>query len=170
MRALPPGGGGLENVASRVRDRPSPSYLNAAGFEKVLHDGFQRSSPEASEGNPGKRPITAPVVEATGDVFVPPHLEPAAKACIEVILASMPPGTYAGSDTFLLAAFATAWSLHRKAVVEIGKPDFEHVVKSARGGRQLNPWLRVLSTVSTSPVRPVVPLTVSIGSSASIFR
>jgi phage terminase small subunit len=97
------------------------------------------------EGNPGKRPITAPVVEATGDVFVPPHLEPAAKACIEVILASMPPGTYAGSDTFLLAAFATAWSLHRQAVMEIGKPDFEHVVKSARGGRQLNPWLRVLS-------------------------
>ena len=97
------------------------------------------------EGNPGKRPITAPVVEASGDVFVPSHLDQAAKECVEVIQASMPPSVYAEADSFLLAAFATAWSLHRQAVMEIGKPDFEHVVKSARGGRQLNPWLRVLN-------------------------
>ena len=49
------------------------------------------------------------------------------------------------SDSFLLAAFATAWSLHRQAVMEIGKPDFEQVVKSARGGRQLSPWLRIVN-------------------------
>ena len=97
------------------------------------------------EGNPGKRPITAPVIEAWGDVFVPSHLDPAAKDCVEVLQESMPPSVYAESDNFLFTAFATAWSLHRTAVLEIGKPDFEHVVKSARGGRQLNPWLRILN-------------------------
>jgi phage terminase small subunit len=29
--------------------------------------------------------------------------------------------------------------------MEVGKPDFEHVVKSSRGGRQVNPWLRILN-------------------------
>jgi len=97
------------------------------------------------QGNPSKRPITAPVVEAFGDVFIPSHLDRAAQECMEAIRASMPPGVYSQADTFMLAAFATAWSLHRWAVMEIGKPDFEHVVKSARGVRQLNPWLRVLN-------------------------
>jgi phage terminase small subunit len=64
---------------------------------------------------------------------------------MEVIRASMPPDVYASCDSLLLAAFATAWSLHRQAVMEIGKPDFEYVVKRARGGRQPNPWLRVLN-------------------------
>jgi P27 family predicted phage terminase small subunit len=85
------------------------------------------------------------VVEALGDVFVPSHLDQAAKECVEVIQKAMPPSVYAGADSFLLAAFATAWSLHRQAVMEIGKPDFEHVVKSARGGRQVNPWLRIVN-------------------------
>ena len=85
------------------------------------------------------------MVEASGDVFVPSHLDPAAKECVEVIQESMPPSVYAGADSFLLAAFATAWSLHRQAVMEIGKTDFDHVVKSARGGRQLNPWLRIVN-------------------------
>jgi phage terminase small subunit len=57
----------------------------------------------------------------------------------------MPPGVYAASDSFLLAAFATAWSLHCRAVEEIRKAQLEYVVKSVRGGRQLNPWFRVLN-------------------------
>jgi phage terminase small subunit len=97
------------------------------------------------EGNPGKRPISNPVVDASADVFVPTHLDSAATQCIEAIRASMPPGVYSQADTFMLAAFATAWSLHRRAIMEIGKPDFEHVVKSARGGRQVNPWLRIVN-------------------------
>jgi phage terminase small subunit len=97
------------------------------------------------EGNPGKRPISNPVVDASADVFVPTHLDSAATQCIEAIRASMPPGVYSQADTFMLAAFATAWSLHRRAIMEIGKPDFEHVVKSARGGSQMNPWLRILN-------------------------
>ena len=55
----------------------------------------------------------------------------------------MPPGLYAGSDHFLLAAFATAWSLHLPAVMEIRTANFQHIVKSARGGRQVNPRLRI---------------------------
>ena len=43
--------------------------------------------------------------------------------------------------TAFCCAFAMAWSRHRRAVIEIGKPEFEHVVAGAPGGRQLSPWL-----------------------------
>ena len=35
--------------------------------------------------------------------------------------------------------------IHRRASVEVGRPAFQHVVRSARGGGQVNPWLGVLN-------------------------
>lgn len=96
------------------------------------------------EGNPGKRPIVDSGIEASGDVFVPEHLPDDAEGCIEVVRQSMPPKVYAALDSFTLAAFATAWAIHKRATHEINNPGFQWVVASARGGEQPNAWLRIL--------------------------
>jgi phage terminase small subunit len=62
-----------------------------------------------------------------------------------VIRSSLPPKVYAAADTFLLSAFATAWALHKRAAHEVAAPDFEGVVRSVRGGRQPNPWIRIMN-------------------------
>jgi phage terminase small subunit len=98
------------------------------------------------DGNPGKRPVEEFGIEAQGEPFVPEHLDDDAQGCIEVIKRSMPPRVYSALDSFILAAFATAWSLHKRAVGEINKPGFVWIVKSARGGDQPNGWLRVLNS------------------------
>jgi hypothetical protein len=51
------------------------------------------------EGNPGKRPLDLPEVEASGAPFIPEHLPGDARGCIEVIQKSMPLSVYSGLDT-----------------------------------------------------------------------
>lgn len=97
------------------------------------------------EGNPGKRRIDrSGEVKGEGVIFVPDHLADDAKACIEVIRSSMPPGTYAKVDSFALSAFASAWALHKEAVKQIADPEFEHIVSTAQGGQVANPWISIL--------------------------
>jgi hypothetical protein len=76
------------------------------------------------EGNRGKRPLPPPGVEASGRPFIPEHLSEDARRCIEVITGSMPFVVYSALDTFLLSAFATAWTIHEIAAAEIAKKDF----------------------------------------------
>lgn len=98
------------------------------------------------EGNPGKRSIAEDLgVEALGDVFVPEHLHDDAQGCIEVIRSSMPPKTYAALDSFALAAFSTAWALHKRAAHEIGNPEFPHLVTNGAGSLAKNPWIDILN-------------------------
>ena len=100
---------------------------------------------EKLEGNPGKRPIAEPAVAAGGEPFVPEHLPDDAQACIEVIRRSMPPKVYSTLDSFALAAFATAWAVHKRAAYKINNPDFAWTVVSARGGEHPSPWIRILN-------------------------
>lgn len=96
------------------------------------------------EGNPGKREVVDSGIDALGEPFAPEHLTDEARACVEVIKASMPPTVFSALDSYTLSAFATAWSVHKKAALEISNPDFKWVVSSARGGDQPNAWLRIL--------------------------
>lgn len=101
------------------------------------------------DGYPSKSspPLPDFGVEAVGDVFVPDHLHEDAQSCIEVIKSSMPPGVYAKIDSYLLAAFAAAWALHKQAAHAISSPDFEHVVVNKRtGSEQPNAWIKILNT------------------------
>src|SRR5215213_8013752 len=70
-------------------------------------------------GNPGKRPIHDCSVEMQGAAFIPEHLSDDARGCMDMIFASLPPRTYSACDTFLLAAFATAWSIHKQACIAL---------------------------------------------------
>lgn len=108
--------------------------------------GRRKNLPQVArlEGNPGKRPVIDDFVEAFGEPFVPEHLCDDAQGCLEVIKRSMPPKVYSALDSFLLAAFAKAWAVHKEAAHKIAAPDFEWIVTSQRGQLQPNPWLRVL--------------------------
>ncbi len=112
--------------------------------------GPRKKLPELDrlDGRPSKRdPLPDFGVEAVGDAFVPDHLHEDAQACIEIIKASMPRGVYAKVDSFLLAAFAAAWALHKQAAHEISAPDFDHVVENKRtGAQQPNAWIKILNT------------------------
>jgi P27 family predicted phage terminase small subunit len=95
------------------------------------------------EGNPGKRPIAAGV-EGLGAPFIPEHLSEDARGCVEVVRTSMPHHIYCALDSFLLAAFATAWAVHKRAAHEIANPGFKFVI-DGKCSRVQNPWLRVMN-------------------------
>ncbi|WP_246504705.1 P27 family phage terminase small subunit [Microvirga antarctica] len=99
---------------------------------------------EKIEGNPGKRVIIETGIVAEGDVFISSHLHEDAQACIEIIKSSMPPKTYAKVDSFALAAFATAWAIHKRAAHEMSNPDFEWLVVNGAGSLAKNPWFEYL--------------------------
>ena len=103
---------------------------------------------ETLEGNPGKRPVAEPTVIATGEAFVPDHINDDAKACIETIKASMPPGVYAMLDGFMLTGFAVAWAWHKKAVemLEVVAPTEE----TTSGRSYQSPWLTILNQQAAS--------------------
>lgn len=98
------------------------------------------------DGNPGKRVIEESGIEALGEPFVPEHLADDARGCIEVIKQSMPSGIYSALDSFILAAFGTAWALHKLAAHKINDPDFEHVYEVGDNGAEAqSPWLGILN-------------------------
>lgn len=85
-------------------------------------------------------------VQAMGEVFTSPHLADDAKACIEIVKRSMPPKLYREIDSFQMAAFATAWAIHKRCVEEINKPDFEFVITRDNGMQTQSSWLVILTT------------------------
>jgi phage terminase small subunit len=102
---------------------------------------------KALEGNPGKRAIEEFGIEAQGEPFVPEHLSDDAQGCIEVIRRSMPPRVYSALDSFLLAAFAHAWFVHKVAVGEINQTGFTWVVTNKRtGAESMSPWLKIANS------------------------
>lgn len=105
---------------------------------------------EALEGFPGKRIIEESGIEALGEPFIAEHLSDDARGCIEVVKASMPSSVYSALDSFLLAAFATSWSLHKLATHRINDPNFDHVVSVGENGALAqNPWLSILNKQAT---------------------
>jgi phage terminase small subunit len=100
---------------------------------------------EIMEGKPGKRAVVDLGVEGLGEIFVPDHLPDDAVGCIEVVKISMPPGVYSRLDSFLLSAFAMAWSEHKHATHIIAAPDFKRVIHNSVGNLVVNPWLKHLN-------------------------
>lgn len=97
------------------------------------------------DGNPSNRELPDFGVEAIGDVFIPEHLDEDAQACIEIVKSSMPPKVYAKVDSFLLSAFATAWSVHKRAAHEVAAPEFAWTKTNGAGTLYANPWIGVLN-------------------------
>jgi len=50
-----------------------------------------------------------------------------------VIKQSMPSHIYSPLHSFILAAFGTAWAIHKKAALAISDPNFKWIDKSKRG-------------------------------------
>jgi phage terminase small subunit len=91
------------------------------------------------EGNRSRTPIEDYGIEISGVPFVPEHLADDARGCMEVVIRSMPPKVYGTVDTFVLAAFAEAWALHKHATHVIAAPRFKHVLEITR----INPWIKI---------------------------
>jgi P27 family predicted phage terminase small subunit len=66
-----------------------------------------------------------------------------ARGCIDIIKQSIPSNVYSTLDSFLLSAFAMAWTTHKRAAHEIGAPGFQWMTASKRGGPQASPWIRI---------------------------
>lgn len=96
---------------------------------------------QALKGNPGKRKKRAPSLKAKGDVYIPNYLDEDAKQCFEMIVAAMPPGTYAVTDTGGIAVYASAWSDHKRAT-EALKTEAA-IVPGSTGNPTVNPWFKI---------------------------
>jgi phage terminase small subunit len=58
----------------------------------------------------------------------------------------MPSSVYSALDSFLLAAFGTAWALHKLAAHKINDPAFKHVISVGENGAEAqSPWLAILN-------------------------
>src|SRR5258708_16447703 len=95
------------------------------------------------DGNPSRRLIEESGIEALGAPFIPEHLSDDARGCIEVIKANMPPNIYSALDSFVLAAFGTAWAIHKKATLVISDPNFQWIEKSKRGAGVESAWVKI---------------------------
>src|SRR5690606_33938385 len=96
---------------------------------------------QALKGNPGKRKKRPPSVKASGDVYIPNYLDDDARQCFEMIVASMPPGPYAATDTGGIAADATASSGHDRATEALKTEPAP--VPGSTGSRTVNPWFKI---------------------------
>jgi P27 family predicted phage terminase small subunit len=107
--------------------------------------GRPRKHPELKrlDGNPGKRPFDDLLIVADGEPTAPEHLSEDGTACFEMIVRSMPPSVYATADTFMLAAFAEAWSMHKRATLALQAQPL--VLRFANGQEYQNPWLTILN-------------------------
>lgn len=98
---------------------------------------------QALKGNPGKRKKRPSSIRPSGDVYIPNYLEGDARDCFEMIVAAMPPSTYASTDVGGIAVYATAWADHKRATEALKTEP--PLVPSARGGLVANPWFRIRS-------------------------
>lgn len=112
---------------------------------KVMARGRPQKNPAQRrlDGNPGHRPIIEPCIIGIGSPSIPDHLSDDAKTCMRQIVATMPPGTYTASDTYLLAAFGMAWATHRRASEALRVEPL--LVNGRRGNAVPSPWLRILN-------------------------
>lgn len=96
---------------------------------------------QALKGNPGKRKKRAPSVKPVGDVFIPNYLTGDARECFEMIVAAMPPGTYATTDTGGVAVYAEAWADHKKATEALATSPA--LVPGSTGNLTQSPWFKI---------------------------
>ena len=98
---------------------------------------------QALKGNPGKRKKRPPSIRPTGEVYIPNYLEGDARECFEMIVAAMPPETYASTDAGGIAIYAVAWADHKRATEALKTEP--PLVPGAKGGLVKNPWFTIRS-------------------------
>jgi P27 family predicted phage terminase small subunit len=116
-----------------------------------MKPGPRKKLPEIDriEGNPSKKVIEASGIEGLGEPFIAEHLMEDARGCMEVVRQSMPPRIYSALDSFILAAFATAWAIHKRATEEMTRRDFEWIVENSAGSETSSPWIKIANTQAT---------------------
>lgn len=101
---------------------------------------------QSLKGNPGKRKVRAPSIRPAGDIAVPNYLVGDARECFDMIVAAMPPGTYALTDTGGVAVYAVAWANHKRATHALmTEPP---LVPGSTGNLTANPWFKILNDAS----------------------
>jgi len=96
---------------------------------------------QALKGNPGKRKQREPSIRPAGDVYIPNYLEGDARDCFEMIVAAMPPQTYASTDAGGIAIYAVAWADHKRATEALKTEP--PLVPGATGNLVPNPWFKI---------------------------
>lgn len=107
--------------------------------------GRPRKAPDERrlDGNPGKRPIPVELFTPERAAFVPEHLHDDAQGCAEHVIRCFKTKHITAPDSYVLAAFATAWAWHKAAAHAMNAPDFEAVVQGSKGPIP-NPWFKIL--------------------------
>jgi P27 family predicted phage terminase small subunit len=76
-------------------------------------------------GNPGKRALNKSEPKPTGLPSPPSVMTARAKTVWQRLVKSMPPGVYAATDSYQLAAYCEAVSVHQLATSKIAKGEVE---------------------------------------------
>lgn len=95
------------------------------------------------EGNPGKRKLNQSEPKPSGLPAPPTAMTPRAKTVWSRLIKAMPPGVYAATDSYTLAAYCEAVSNHQLATTKIAKG--EHEVTGSTGQKKLSHWFAVQS-------------------------
>lgn len=96
---------------------------------------------QALKGNPGKRKKRAPSIKPDGAIAIPNYLEGDAADCFNMIVAAMPPETYAMTDTGGVAIYAVAWADHKRATEALKTEP--PLVSGSTGNLTPNPWFKI---------------------------
>jgi P27 family predicted phage terminase small subunit len=94
-------------------------------------------------GNPGKRALNKREPKPCGPPSPPTVMTARAKTVWQRLITAMPPGVFAATDSYTLAAYCEAVATHQLATSKIAKGDFE--VIGSTGQAKLSHWFSVQS-------------------------
>lgn len=95
----------------------------------------------ALEGNPGKHRVRSRGVTPEGDAVRPVWISEGAAAVWDLIIDSMPKGTYRATDSEILVAFCCAADQHQRATIALMLEG--PILTGPRGRQSKNPWCGV---------------------------
>lgn len=94
-------------------------------------------------GNPSKRPLNKAEPKPSGLPSPPTVMTTRAKTVWQRLVVSMPPGVFAATDSFGLAAYCEAVANHQLATSKIAKGDVE--VEGSTGQKKASHWFAIQS-------------------------
>ena len=94
-------------------------------------------------GNPGKRKLNKAEPKPSGLPSPPTVMSARAKTVWGRLVLSMPPGVFAATDSYALAAYCEAVSNHQLATSRIARGEVE--VEGSQGQKRLSHWFTVQS-------------------------
>lgn len=92
-------------------------------------------------GNPGKRKVNKAEPLIAGEPSPPTVMTPRAKTVWKRLVLAMPPGVYALTDSYVLAAYCEAVATHQLATDRITKGP--HETTGSTGQTKLSHWFSV---------------------------